>query len=404
MANGEPISQQPAPANQPKPSLLRQILGSALTGLAAGLATERPEESFAAGMAAIETARERERQRRIQEEGLAQQREQLELRRQEVTAQVEKLQAEKRLIDQNVALGNLQQIELQNRINDFEQKQRIEILKSITDLVEAFRGTGASLAAVLDNDPEKLNQFIKTLEAQGRDPTSAYIYIHNPVADKVLVFERSSDVLKEDIVIDTPVGKFTAPKGTPRDLVPALFNAFLNTRIKEEKQQQEERKSEQDKFNRLNALVTNLTNENRNILNVIARLTEELNLTVNPKRAQELREEIARLRGKLIENEKQLEAIRLEMSQRAGISIDQQTQTTATGIDVVSRVVKELKDLAPDKRDLALKQLVNQGILTQEQADEVAKRLGQGNRPSSGKPDANKLIERARRDVTAFPP
>lgn len=405
MANGEPISQQPAPANQPKPSLLRQILGSALTGLAAGLATERPEESFAAGMAAIEAARERERQRQIQQEELARQQQLVELRKREVETNISKTQAEIRQIDQQIALGNLNQIKIEQEIQSRTTREQIEIANATSQLISAVSRNGMSIVATLDKDPEKLDQFAKAMAAKGLDPVSDFIYINDFASGKVLVFERSSDVLKEDLEIDTPFGKFKAPKETPNNLVPALFTAFLSKRLEEDRLKLEERKANQDEFSRLSAFVNGLLKDNQSIRNTLARLISERNLTVDPKRVQQIDEEIARLQEQLRENEEQLRAIRSAMARLTGVSGAQLPGPTVTSDDrVVSQAAEALKDLTPDKRDLALKQLIDQGVLTREQAEEVARRLEQGTRPSSGAPDAKELLKRGRETGGAFIP
>lgn len=405
MANGEPISQQPAPANQPKPSLLRQILGSALTGLAAGLATERPEESFAAGMAAIEAARERERQRQIQQEELARQQQLVELRKREVETNISKTQAEIRQIDQQIALGNLNQIKIEQEIQSRTTREQIEIANATSQLISAVSRNGMSIVATLDKDPEKLDQFAKAMAAKGLDPVSDFIYINDFASGKVLVFERSSDVLKEDLEIDTPFGKFKAPKETPNNLVPALFTAFLSKRLEEDRLKLEERKANQDEFSRLSAFVNGLLKDNQSIRNTLARLISERNLTVDPKRVQQIDEEIARLQEQLRENEEQLRAIRSAMARLTGVSGAQLPGPTVTSDDrVVSQAAEALKDLTPDKRDLALKQLIDQGVLTREQAEEVARRLEQGSRPSSSAPDVNELLKRGRETGGAFIP
>lgn len=405
MANGEPISQQPAPANQPKPSLLRQILGSALTGLAAGLATERPEESFAAGMAAIEAARERERQRQIQQEELARQQQLVELRKREVETNISKTQAEIRQIDQQIALGNLNQIKIEQEIQSRTTREQIEIANATSQLISAVSRNGMSIVATLDKDPEKLDQFAKAMAAKGLDPVSDFIYINDFASGKVLVFERSSDVLKEDLEIDTPFGKFKAPKETPNNLVPALFTAFLSKRLEEDRLKLEERKANQDEFSRLSAFVNGLLKDNQSIRNTLARLISERNLTVDPKRVQQIDQEIAQLQEQLRENEEQLRAIRSAMARLTGVSGAQLPGPTVTSDDrVVSQAAEALKDLTPDKRDLALKQLIDQGVLTREQAEEVARRLEQGTRPSSGAPDAKELLKRGRETGGAFIP
>jgi|FLYL01.1.fsa_nt_gi alanyl-tRNA synthetase len=405
MANGEPISQQPAPANQPKPSLLRQILGSALTGLAAGLATERPEESFAAGMAAIETARERERQRQIQQEELARQREALELRKREVDIQEKRAQAETKLIEQNIAKGNLEQLKIAKELESLEAKLKIDATNSIANFIEAFKGTGAALVTILDNDPEELNKFMKTLEAKGQDPTSAFIYVHNPATNQVFVFDRPSDALKEDLEIDTPFGKFKAPKGTPKNLVPALFSAHLSARLDEIRSRRDEQKAAQDEFNRINAFAGNLIRESQSIRNALARLISERNLTVDPNRVRQIDQEIAQLQAQLRENEEQLRAIRQVMARLTGVSGEPPTETPQmSSEEVVSKAVENLRGLSPDKLDRALNQLIDQGVLTKEQAEEVSRRLGQGTRPSSGAPDAKELLKRGRETGGAFFP
>lgn len=257
------IPQQPTmPAGNPpvaavkQPSLFMRILSGALLGMGAGMAAERPEQGFAAGWGAVESARDRQLKQQLlmqesqrQQEQLGLQKRQIDLEAERVGFERQRLGLETRKADEQTGFNILNKLRLSKEIDQMPDEQKRKWTETMANYIQSLTQAGARIKFVTDDSTTSMTAVMQEfgpprdtkVRVPGKDSQSAPVEktiqqsplfnqlmpIHDEKNNRILWFERPDDVKKysadqPDIVL--PSGRHIPVAGRPISLVDSQFH------------------------------------------------------------------------------------------------------------------------------------------------------------------------------------
>jgi hypothetical protein len=252
------IAQTPAmPANNPpvaavkKPSLMMRILSGALLGMGAGMAAERPEQAFGAGMGAVESARDKQMQRQLLLGREQREQQQLALEAEKVGFERQRLGLETRKADELTALTNLNKLRLSKEIDQMDSEQKRKWEETTANLIQSYSQAGLRIKHITEDDhasmtaaaqelgpPQDTKTWMPGKDTQSapvettvqRSPLFDLMPLHDRANNRILYFERPDDMKKfpddpkkfPDIIL--PSGRRIPVAGQPIALTDARFH------------------------------------------------------------------------------------------------------------------------------------------------------------------------------------
>jgi hypothetical protein len=216
-----------------KPSLFKRILSGALLGMGAGLAAERPEQAFGAGLGAVESARDRQLQRQMmmeqaqreqQKVGLEQQRVGLEGQR----VEIERQQAANQKITLEAQAGAAM-------VSKLHTEKLIALLpveeqrKQLQAWSQAISMTG--LQPVLEINETDRTNYLQQMQAEGKKLTD-YTFGPSLTPGKITVCQSdpTKKVTEENAIkLSTALG-MKIPAGIPVTLADSMIRETIQAR------------------------------------------------------------------------------------------------------------------------------------------------------------------------------
>ena len=221
-----------APVN--KPSLFRNILQGAMVGMGAGLAAERPEQAFGAGMEAVESNQDREMKRAAllagqqrEEKRLGMEQQRVGIEQQQANQQGEQVGAQVKLSEAQRGLALTQKLQVEKAIEMLPAEQsRAEFIA----WGQLYSQTGLQPVVELDATQEAKNAFLTA----NKDKIISGQYTFGPSTKpgKITVFQADPKKIVSEEQAKNLSGALNMkiPAGIPTTLAEHIIDSTMQMR------------------------------------------------------------------------------------------------------------------------------------------------------------------------------
>lgn len=234
------IAQQPVmPAGNPpvaavqKPSLFMRILSGALLGMGAGMAAERPEQGFAAGWGAVQSARDKQLQQQLmmqqsqrEQQRVGMEQQQVNQGQQRVDIERQQVANQKILIDAQASAAMVSKLHTEKLIDLLPVEEQRKQLQAWS---QAMSMTG--LQPVLEINEADRTNYLQQMQAEGKKLTD-YTFGPSLTPGKITVYQAdpTKKMTEENATKLSSALGMKIPAGIPVALADSMIRETMQAR------------------------------------------------------------------------------------------------------------------------------------------------------------------------------